>query len=400
MKFNYQGRTKEGDVRMGQVEASSEEAAINLLQGYGLYITLLEEDKPPIYAKKITLFSKVSRKDIVLFSRQLSIMFRSKVTLIEALRVLSSQIKNVEFKETVFALSEEIEGGTSFSKALSQYPKVFTPFYVAMVKSGEASGKLSDVLSYLAEHLERDYHLLAKAKGALIYPALVVFVVFVVIALLVFFVVPSLSQVLESTGQDLPAMTKIVISGSAFLRVWGWILIPIIFFLVIFISRYRNTELGKRNFDTLMLKIPVANNLLKMIYVSRFSENLSTLISGGLPIAQALDTTGDVIGNHAYKKVIIEAKEGVRRGDSISSILNKYPDLFPPVFTQMVLVGEKTGSLDEVLLNIVDFYQKEIDTSIDSLLGILEPALLVFLGGIVGVIMFSILVPMYDVMSF
>ena len=400
MKFNYQGRTKNGDVRVGQVEASSQESAINLLQGYGLYVTLLEEDKKPVYAKNISFFSSVSRKDIVLFSRQLSIMFRSKVSLIEALRVLSSQMKNIDFKEKVFHISEDIEAGTSFSKSLSQYPKIFSPFYIAMVKSGELSGKLSEVLDYLAKHLEKEYHLVAKAKGALIYPALVLFVVVLVIGLLVFFVIPNLTQVLESSGQELPIATRIVISGAEFLKSWGWIFIFVIAFLVVFIARYKKTKSGEKNFDSLILKIPMLKNLLVMIYVSRFSENLSTLISGGLPIVQSLETTRDVIGNTSYKEAIEKAKEGVRKGQTISSVLAKYPGLFPPVFNQMVMVGEKTGNLDNVLMDIVDFYQKEIDTSIDNLLGIMEPLLVVFLGGIVGGIMMAVLTPMYSMMTF
>jgi len=400
MKFNYQGRTKGGDVRVGQVEASSQESAINLLQGYGLYVTLLEEDKKPVYAKNISFLSGVSRKDIVLFSRQLSIMFRSKVSLIEALRVLSSQMKNIDFKEKVFHISEDIEAGTSFSKSLSQYPKIFSPFYIAMVKSGELSGKLSEVLDYLAKHLEKEYHLVAKAKGALIYPALVLFVVVLVIGLLVFFVIPNLTQVLESSGQELPIATRIVISGAEFLKSWGWIFIFVIAFLVVFIARYKKTKSGEKNFDSLILKIPMLKNLLVMIYVSRFSENLSTLISGGLPIVQSLETTRDVIGNTSYKEAIEKAKEGVRKGQTISSVLAKYPGLFPPVFNQMVMVGEKTGNLDNVLMDIVDFYQKEIDTSIDNLLGIMEPLLVVFLGGIVGGIMMAVLTPMYSMMTF
>src|SRR4030042_462538 len=193
MKFNYQGRTKEGESRVGQVEASSKDAAINLLQKYDLYVPFLEESKPPIYAKKIKIFENISRKDVVLFSRQLSIMFKSKVSLIEALRVLASQMKNADFKEKVFEISEEVEAGTSFSKAISKYPKIFSSFYVSMVKSGEVSGKLSEVLSYLAEHLEREYQLASKAKGAMGYPALVLFIVILVIFMMVFLVIPNLT---------------------------------------------------------------------------------------------------------------------------------------------------------------------------------------------------------------
>jgi len=400
MKFNYQGRTKEGDMRTGQVEASSQEAAINLLQGYGLFVTLLQEAKSPFYQRRITIFSRISRKDVVMFSRQLSIMFRSKVSLIEALRVLSAQIKNPDFKERIFKISEDVEAGTSFSKSLSQYPNIFSAFYVAMVRSGEVSGKLSDVLNYLAEHLEREYHLTSRAKGALVYPCLVLFVVVMVLVLLVVFVIPNLKKVLENTGQELPLATRIVLGTSDFARDWGLILVIILAAVIFFGIRYGKTPAGKKVFDTFSLKVPLVGNLLKMIYVSRFSENLSTLVSGGLPIAQALETTKDVMGNVCYKEAITKAKEAVRRGDNISSILGEYPHLFPPVFTQMAVVGEKTGNLDTVLMNIVTFYQQEIDTTIESILGLLEPALIVFLGGIVGGIMLSILSPMYSMMTF
>jgi len=399
MKFNYQGRTKEGENRIGQVEASSKDAAINLLQKYNLYVTFLEESKPPIYAKKIKFFESISRKDVVLFSRQLSIMFKSKVSLVEALRVLAAQMKSADFKEKVFEISEEVEAGTAFSKALSKYPKIFSSFYVSMVKSGEISGKLSEVLSYLSEHLEREYHLAAKAKGAMVYPALVFFVVIAVIFLMVFLVIPNLTQVLQSSGQELPATTKFALSLSGLVRSWGWLFILLLVFLVIFISRYSATEMGKKNVDKYILKIPFLKDLLQMIYITRFSENLSTLVSGGLPITQALDTVADVIGNTSYQEIILESREGVRKGEPISSVLSGHPDLFPPVFVQMVLVGEKTGSLDSVLMNITHFYQKEIDRTIDSLLSILEPVMIVFLGLVVGGMMFSILTPLYQMMS-
>ena len=400
MKFNYQGRTKDGDVGIGQVEASSQEAAITLLQGNGLFITLLSEDKSPFYARRIVIFSGVSRKDVVMFSRQLSIMFRSKVSLIEALRVLSAQIKNIDFKEKVFHISEQVEAGTSFSKALAEYPKVFSPFYVAMVRSGEISGKLSEVLNYLAEHMEREYHLTSKVRGALIYPSLVLSVVLFVLALMVFYVIPNLKNILETTGQELPLSTRMVLGFSDFARDWGLIIFLILGAVVFFLIRYKRTLTGKRAFDSFFLKIPLVGNLLKMIYVSRFSENLSTLISGGLPIVQALETTSDVMGNESYRGAISKAREAVRRGDNISFVLGQYPELFPPVFTQMAVVGEKTGNLDTVLMNIVDFYREEIDTTIESLLGLMEPLLIVFLGGVVGGIMLSILSPMYSMMSF
>jgi type IV pilus assembly protein PilC len=401
MKFNYQARTAKGEVQSGIVEASSREAATSLLRKYGLYVTILEEvAAPPIYAKKIKIFERVSRSDVVLFSRQLSIMFKSKVPLVEALRVLSSQAQNPELKEKILEMSEEVEGGTSFSGALSRHPEIFSSFYVAMVKAGEVSGTLSESLEYLAEHLEREYHLTAKMRGALMYPSLIVFVVFLVLALMIFFVIPHLSEVLMGTGQELPAVTKGVIGLSTFLKKWGWVIVLGIAALILAGFRYYKTEKGKKFFDRLSLKLPVVGPFLKMLFIARFAENLSTLISGGLPIATALQTVGEIVGNSCYKEVIFDARDKVRRGEPVSSVLARAPEVFPPVFIQMTLVGEKTGTLDSTLMNIVNFYKKEIDRTIDNLLSILEPALIVVLGVVVAGLMLAILVPLYQMVAF
>lgn len=399
MRFNYQARTQEGEVHTGQVEASSEETAISLLQRHGLYVTFLGIAKPPAYAIKINLFENVSKKDLVMFSRQLSIMFKSKVSLMESLRVIADQTKNLNFKEKIRKLSEDVEGGTAFSKTLSQYPKIFSAFYVAMVKAGEVSGKLSEVLNYLADHLEREYHLASKAKGALIYPAMVVLVMVFVLILMIYFVIPNLSQVLAQSEEPLPLITKIVLAGSDFLRTKGLFIFLAMLGVILAVARYFKTASGKKTLDRLMLRAPVLGNLLKLIYVTRYAENLSTLVAGGLPIAKALETVADVIGNSAYKTVVLTAQDKVRKGETISSVLAGSPDLFPPVVNQMVQIGEKTGSLDATLINIVDFYQKEIDRGIDNLLSIMEPLLMVFLGGAVGGIMLAIMMPMYKMMG-
>ena len=401
MKYNYQARTTKGEIQSGIVEASSREAAISLLRKYGLYVTILEEvAAPPLYAKKIKIFERVSRSDIVLFSRQLSIMFKSKVPLVEALGVLSAQTQNPELKEKILELSEDVEGGTSFSGALSRHPQIFSSFYIAMVKAGEVSGTLSESLEYLAEHLEREYHLTAKMRGALMYPSLIIFVVFLVLALMIFFVIPHLSEVLIGTGQELPAVTKMVIGLAAFLRNWGWVIVLGIVALILAGFRYYRTKKGKKFFDRIFLKLPIIGPFLKMLYITRFAENLSTLISGGLPIASALQTVGEIVGNTRYKEVIFDARDKVRKGEPISSVLARAPEVFPPVFIQMTLVGEKTGTLDSTLMNIVNFYKKEIDRTIDNLLSILEPALIVILGVIVAGLMLAILVPLYQMIAF
>lgn len=397
MKFNYQARTKTGEIQSGVIEASSREAAISLLQKYGLYVTILEEAKEaPLYARRIKFLERISSKDLVLFSRQLSIMFGSKITLVESLRTLAGQTKNSDFREKIIKISEDVEGGTSLSSALSRYPQNFSPFYIAMVKAGEASGKLSESLSYLAEHLEKEYYLASRLKGAMVYPALVFFVVLIILALMAFFVVPQLSEVLKESGQELPAITQMAMALTDFLRKWGGIFILILIVLIIAAFRYHKTKAGKNFFDNFFLKLPMIGHFLKLVYLSRFAENISTLISGGLPIAQCLEITGKIVGNSVYQEIIFQTRDEVRRGTPISQVLARFPEVFPPVFTQMTLVGERTGTLDKTLMNLVSFYQKETERTAENLLSVLEPLLIVFLGGVVGGLIAAFLLPLYQ----
>lgn len=400
MKFNYQVRTKEGEIQVGVIEASSRDTALSLLQKHGFYVTYLEEVKIPIYARRIELFRRVSSRDIVLFSRQLSMMFTAKVPLIEALRVLSGQTEKLELREKILNLSEEIEGGSSFSKAIARHPKVFSTFYVSMVRAGEASGKLSESLTYLADHLEREYLLASKTKGALIYPSLVLLMVILVVVLMVSMVVPQLKLVIEEGGIEVPTITRRVLGASEFLRQHALIIITGFFILLFLVFRYYKTKRGKDFFDRVFLRLPIVGPFLKTMYLSRLAESLSTLISGGLMIGQALELSGNIVDNSAYKHAIFLTRDEVRRGTPISSVFALFPEIFPPVFVQMTLVGEKTGALDTSLMNIAGFYQKEVERGIANILGILEPALIIVLGVVVGGMMLSILMPLYQMITF
>jgi len=401
MKFNYQARTKKGEFQSGIVEASSRETALTLLQNYGLYVTYLEEiEIVPWYAKRIKIFERISKKDIVFFSRQLSIMFSSQVPLVESLKVLANQTKKINLKEKILKLSDEVEAGTSFSRALSYYPEVFSSFYIAMVKAGEASGKLSQSLNYLADHLEREYHFYSKTKTALIYPFLILFVAIIVLYLMIFFVIPNLTAILKEAGQELPFLTKILIGFIDFFKKQGWILVLGFVILIIFILSYYKTKEGKKFFDKVSLKLPLIGSFLKVVYLSRFAENLSTLISGGLSITRSLEITAEIVGNDVYKEIIFQIRDEVRKGEQISVVLERFPEIFPPVFTQITLVGEKTGTLGTTLMNVVDFYRKETDRAIDNFLKILEPFLIIFLALIVGGLVASVLIPIYQIVLF
>jgi len=396
MKFNYQSRDQKGKKQLGTIEASDQETALDFLQRQGLsVISLSKSASIPFYAREIKLFQRISRKEIVLFSRQLSIMFGSQIPLLEILETLSFQTNNLKFKEIILKLKQEVESGATLSKALSQFPNPFSLFYVNMVRSGEASGKLSDSLSYLADHLEREYHLRSSIRGALIYPIFILFVILLMGFFAAFFIMPDLVSVLKEGNGDLPLATSIVIGFTDFLKNKGWLILLFLVGLIVFIWQYKKTEKGEIFFDKFNLKLPLLNGFLKKIYLSRLAENLSTLIAGGLPIARALEISGRVVGNSIYRDIIFQTRDGVRKGENVSALLKKYPNFFPPMFIQMVVVGERTGRLDSALLNIVNFYQKEVDRSVDTFLKLLEPALILFLGVMVAIFAIAILLPLF-----
>lgn len=397
MKFNYQARTKTGEIQTGFVEASSREAAFNVLKTHGLYVTALEETGAiPFYARKLKFFERTTKKDVVLFSRQASIMFKSNVPIVETFRTIAKQTKKAVFKEKILKLAEEIEGGTSLSKALSMHPKLFSPFYINMVKSGEASGKLSEVFMYLADYLEKEQNFRGKIKGAMVYPIFVLIVFIAVVAIIMVYVIPQLSEVLKGTGQELPLMTRAVMAISAFLKAKWWLVLLILLGLILGLVQFGRSKTGKKFFDRNLLRVPLLGSFLKKLFLARFALNLSTLISGGLPIAQALEITGEVVGNDRYKKIILETRDKVKRGDKMSSVLEHYPNLIFPLFYQMVTVGEKTGTLDSSLKNVVVFYQQDVDRSLDNFVRLLEPIFIILLGGVVAGLMGAVLMPLYS----
>lgn len=401
MKFNYQARSKKGEVQTGTVEASSREAAIILLQKHDLFVTFLGlAESKPFYARKIKIFGGVPKKEVVNFSRQLALMFKSKISLVQALHSIAEQTKNSTLREKILMISQEVEGGTRFSQALSAHPKLFSSFYISMVKAGEASGSLSESLTYLADHLERDYHLNSKIQGAMIYPALIVVVVVGVLIMMMYFVIPNMTKVLTETGQELPLITKIVIAISNFTKSWGWLMFLLSIGAYAGFMRLSKTVEGKRIKDRFYLRVPLLSSFLRTAYLSRFAENLSTLIAGGIPIAQSLEITAEIVGNDAYQQIVFEIKDEVVRGENMSKVLARHPEAFPPILTQMVAIGEKTGTLDQSLMSVVDFYRKEMERSIDNLLSVLEPVMVIFLGGLVAGLMGAVLLPLYKMSSF
>lgn len=399
MRFNYQAKTKEGDARGGVIEAASLEAAAEILRKDGLFVTFLRgEDKK--LSKRFHFFEGVSGKDVAIFSRQLAVMFAANVSLVESLKIIGGQVSNHNFREKIFKISQIVEAGSPLSAALAKYPDIFSPFFVAMVRAGEVSGNLSEQFDYLADYLEKQYYLAGKIKGAMIYPTVIIIVMVGVLFMLSYFVMPNLVGMLTGADMDLPPLTRFVIGFTNFIRgIGGIILLLGMVGIAVFIARFSRTKRGKQFFDELSLRVPVLKNLLRMIYVGRFADNLSTLITGGIPITQALEITGTIVGNNVYREVILKTCDGVRKGQTISSILFNYPELFPTMFSQMILVGEQTGSLDKSLLVMVSFYEKEAERAIDGMLILIEPVLILTLGVIVGGVVASVMIPLYQSMG-
>jgi type IV pilus assembly protein PilC len=302
MKLSYQARTGTGEVQTGTVDAQSREAAIDLLQRHNLIVLAVEEVKEGLTLKKeITFLTRIKTQDLVLFSRQLSVLFDAQVPLLQALRTLAEQTDNPKLREVILEIASDVDAGTSLSQALEKHPKLFSNFYVSVLRAGEASGRMQEVLSYLADHEEKNYDLNKKVIGALIYPAFIVFSIVVVGAIMMMFVVPQITTIFEETGADLPILTRIVIGTSNFLLTFWWLMVLLAIAGGVSGVRFLRTAEGRRAWDLVLLNIPIFKKLFQKIYLARFSENLGTLIKGGIPIIHALEITGDVVGNTVYK---------------------------------------------------------------------------------------------------
>ena len=396
MKFRYQARTKAGAVEIGTVEASTRKSAIEVLHQKELFPTAIIEIRQSEFLRKLNYFQGASLKEIVLFSRELATMLDSKVPLAEALDSLGHQTRNASFQEKIYKIAGAIREGSTLSKSLAAYPKDFSNFYVNMVRSGEASGNLAEVLDRVSSHLEKDYELQSKTKSAMIYPGVVLGVFILIFMVLMVFVIPNLTEVLLTGGKELPLITKVVIGISDFFTKFWYLMVGSMFLGAFLISKYLKTEEGKRVFDTVSLKLPIIGKFLKSLYLARFAENFSVLISSGIPIAQALEITSDIIGNKVYRDIIIESRKRVVKGESFSSVLDRFPEYVPPLFVQMASVGERTGRISSTLMNIVRFYQKEIDAFVSGLSSILEPVLIIGLALMVAFLVAAVILPLYQ----
>jgi len=394
--FSYKASNKNGETQDGVVEASTKALAEQTLHDQGLTLIAMEaQDKPPVLGMSLNFLNRITAKDKLMFFRQLATMFEATLPILQALQILSSQTKKAKLKDMIEHIIQDIEGGTSLSNAMAEYPYVFSEFYTGMIRAGETSGNLDKTLLYLADQIEKDYDLTSKIKGAMIYPVFIVIGMIAVGVLMMIFVIPQLTSVLTESGQQLPITTRLLIGTSQAMKNYWWAFLIGALGLAIGGRLFTRHPLGAKTIDILKVRIPVVSLLFKRIYLVRFTRNLSTLLAGGLPISEALKIVSGVMDNWIYREACMRVREGVESGESLARIF-KRETIFPPIVAQMARVGERTGRLVEILKKLSEFYDREVNEAVKGLVSLIEPAIMVMLGLGVAVMVSAILLPIYN----
>ena len=393
--YTYLVKDPAGKTITGVIEAPNPSSAGDLLRERRYTVISLTEKKAGVLADILKRFRGVSMREKTMFARQLATMISAGVPLADALEILRSQTESERMGEVLAGMLGDIQGGTSLSKSMAKYPDVFTRVMVALVQAGEASGKLDQLLSQLADHMEKERDFQGKTRGALIYPAIIALAMGAVFLVMIFFVVPSLTDLYTEIGVELPLMTRILI-GISQLFTGGWI------FMLILLGgggyafyRYSHSGKGKYQLAELAFRFPVFGKLAKESELARFTRTLGILLGAGVPINQALETVAAAMGNILYRDAILAAGEQVVRGVPLSVPIRADPN-FPPLLSQMIAVGEETGKLDEVLLKVAVFFENQAEESVKNLSAALEPLIMIVLGVMVGLLVLSIITPIYN----
>jgi type IV pilus assembly protein PilC len=393
--YRYDAINGQGKKTTGLLNAFNRRAANERLEELGLTDVSLKDKTDSLELKLTTWFNPVKTKDLVIFSRQFSVMISANLALVQSLRIAAEQTDNISLKMNIFEIAFEVDGGSTLSAAMAKRPKIFSAFYTNVVKSGETSGRLDEVLNYLADEMENDYDMTSKIKGAMIYPSFVMGGLVIVGILMMVVVVPQLTSILKETGGTLPLSTRIVVAISNFMIGYWWLLIILIIGAIVFIRIFLNTEVGKRTVDLVKLKLPVFGNLFQLIYMVRFTRSMNTLIVGGVTISKSLEVVAGVVGNAVYRDLIERSHQSVEEGGSLAKVFLA-SDAVPKMVPQMIVVGEKTGKLDLVFRKITDFYAREIQNILANLVALLEPSIMVVMGVAVGVMVAAVILPMYS----
>jgi len=384
----------------GLIEADSESAAIAQLRPRGLVVLSVKKNKAVVEDKEaahqIRIFRpRVKGKDIIVFSRQFATLINAGLPMAQALNVMINQVQNPTLKEVISTIKKDVEEGIPLSSALAKHPKVFSPLYYNMVRAGEAGGVLDVILTRLADYLESTENINQKMKAAMRYPLFVLLMAGGLTGALLFFILPKMKDLFaESFHANLPALTQFMLNASDFVKEKFYVVIIIIVVVAVIYQLAKKSDKGNYLLDKIKLKIPALGKVFHRIALSRFSRTLATLCNSGVPILDALEITGKTAGNRVVEKAVNEASVSLREGQGIAPPLSRYP-VFPPMVVSMISVGEETGALDEMLNKIADFYDREVETMVDSLASILEPLLILFLGGTVGIVVIAMYLPYF-----
>ncbi|HEY4489730.1 MAG TPA: type II secretion system F family protein [Candidatus Paceibacterota bacterium] len=400
MLFNYKAIDQSGEVKEGTVEAVNIDIAIASVQKRGLIISEInsQEEKWAGFQKRFFWGQRVSPKDVVILSRQLATLFEAQVSALKIFKLISSETENAMLRQSLTEVADDLQGGSSISKALAKHPKIFSNFYVNMVKAGEETGKLNDTFGFLADYLDRNYEVSSKAKNALIYPAFIVTVFIGVMVLMFTMIVPKIAAILIDSGQDIPVYTQVVIGISNFLIDYGIFLLVALVVGGFFLVRFFRTEDGALAWDNFKFAIPYIGELYRKLYLAMMSDNLNTMIIAGIPMLRALEVTSTVISSNVYRQILSESMIAVKGGSSLSASLSQYKEI-PGILVQMVKVGEETGELGNILKTMAKFYQREVMNAVDTLVSLIEPVMIVLLGAGVGLLLASVLLPIYNIAS-
>lgn len=380
----------------GELTAASKEEVQAYLRKQRIIPTRISQKAKPMFSSGA---GSVKDKDLVVFTRQFATMIGAGLPLVQAMEILSKQTENKAFATIIGEIKNDVEGGSTFADALKKYPRIFSELYSNMVGAGEAGGILDTILIRLATYIEKAQNLKRKVKGAMVYPAVVITVAVLVIAIIMIFVVPTFSKMFTQLGGDLPAPTQFIINLSNFLAgTGGLISLASIIATIVFVTQFRRTERGRKITDRIILMLPVVGVLFKKVAVAKFTRTLGTLISSGVPILDGLTITAKTAGNKVIEKAVMEVRQGVSEGQTIAEPLSQ-AKVFPPMVNQMIAVGESTGALDNMLDKIADFYDDEVDIAVGALTSMIEPVLMVFLGGTVGFIVVAMYLPIFKLIT-
>ncbi len=398
--FKWTGKTAKGTVQQGELSAETREDVIASLRRQGIIPTIVAEKKAMAFKLGgIGIGKKIKDRDIIVFTRQFASMYNAGIPIVQGLDIMSKQTENKTLRAIVGQVKSDVESGMTLAEAMKKHPKAFDDLYVNLVASGEAGGVLDSVLQRLAVYIEKAMKLKKKVKGAMIYPTVVLSVAVLVVAIIMIFVIPVFGKVFSDMGVALPLPTRMVIGFSNFLSgIGGLILFFSIIGSIVAFRQYRKTSGGRMATDKLFLKIPVIGELIRKVAVARFSRTLGTLISSGVPIQDGLEISAKSAGNKVVEKVVYEVKRDVASGKTVSEPLAR-SDVFPPMVVQMISVGESTGSLDQMLSKVADFYDDEVDNTVQNLTVLLEPAMMVFLGVVIGFIVVALYMPIFKLGS-